>query len=354
MNRTCLSCKHFERSTVWKRGWCRNTLLYAPAQSHLVDEDGLDCRRGTHDFWEAAESGDRESSAEAGQATVKMPKSSPLQLFAGLRRQPARPDVDELATLANPRDELGLDGLRPVSGGADTPDDVETPATRGHRGDQGNVPAGRQRTVHFQPEDRYWTDYLRIALPVIGLVLMLGLFWYWASTFIGNPESTEPGSSQSPGQAVIDEPPASPTAEATQAAVVRTPVVNTGAANTAATETPVPEPTNTPATANTTTGGDNTAGDNQAGNNQAAGNQEATEPASSGGEFADGDQVTVSADVLNLRDAPSTDGAQITQLAKGDKLTITAGPEQGDSFTWYQVQTSDGTQGWVASAFLQK
>ncbi len=300
------------------------------------------------DFWEPVGPNDRTPSEEAGQATVKMPKTNPLRLFATLQPRLAAAGAGGDMMFASAGDgQGGASGYRPVRGGSDVPDDVETPATRGRRAEQGNIPAGRQRTVHFQPEDRYWTDYLRIALPVIGLVLMLGLFWYWASTFIGGSNNNEPVSNQTPGQAIIADTNASPTAEATTPATGKTPAANTGTQNQQPAETPAAKPTK-PA-ANTGTG------DNQAGDNQAANNQPATKPASSsGGTFAEGDQVSVTTDGLNMRDAPSTTGNALTQLSKGDKLTILAGPEQGDNYNWYQVQTADGTKGWVASEFIQK
>ena len=40
--------------------------------------------------------------------------------------------------------------------------------------------------MSYESEERYWTDYLRVALPVIGLLPMLALFWWWAQQFIGD------------------------------------------------------------------------------------------------------------------------------------------------------------------------
>ncbi|MGI8857596.1 MAG: SH3 domain-containing protein [Thermomicrobiales bacterium] len=53
--RKCSTCKFYEPAPIWRKGWCRNPLLYAPQQSHLVAEDDLDCSRGLSDYWEGAD-----------------------------------------------------------------------------------------------------------------------------------------------------------------------------------------------------------------------------------------------------------------------------------------------------------
>ena len=71
-------------------------------------------------------------------------------------------------------------GSRPTSSGSERvpppPAGVTGSATGG----------GGDRPSSYQTEERYWTDYLRIALPIAGLLLLLSVFWYWASSFIGD------------------------------------------------------------------------------------------------------------------------------------------------------------------------
>jgi hypothetical protein len=208
----------------------------------------------------------------------------------------------------------------------------------GGGGDRGNGTGGRSRTIQFQPEDRYWTEYLRIALPIIGLILMLGLFWYWATQIIGDDENStdDPVATETTG---IVETIAAPTesADATQEqTVANTPeATEEEAAPTAteeeaaddgaeATEPPAEEaPTETPA--------------------------EEEEPAE---EFAPDEVVVVNDSGVNLREA-APDGDVLVTLNEGDVLTIVSGPEEAGDYVWYEVLTEDGTTtGWVADEFL--
>lgn len=195
----------------------------------------------------------------------------------------------------------------------------------------GRPPQNPRRPVpaEYQPQpapppqssdERYWTDYLRIALPIAGLLLLLGVFWYWASSFIGD-DSTTPPTQQAQ---VISTPVAAPTTAPTASggAVVVTPLPTVAGVVTAA---PV-QPTTPP-----------------------------TEPTTAPVEgFAVGDIVTCNDGDVNMRSQPSTTGDVVVKLAQGTELTILDGTSvEGDGYTWWNVQVnSTGETGWVASQFL--
>jgi N-acetylmuramoyl-L-alanine amidase len=69
--------------------------------------------------------------------------------------------------------------------------------------------------------------------------------------------------------------------------------------------------------------------------------------------FVAGDAVSVFDGALNLRAAPGLDADVVEVLADGTALTVLGGPESVDSISWYQVETADGTQGWVTGEFIQ-
>lgn len=274
---------------------------------------------------------------------MKLPNiSNPLKLFAPA---PAQPSLSIAGTGGSMMFASGSGG----SGGDYDPDDYdydpneEAPqperrprqprSTRSSGGNDVNS-NGRSRTAQFQPEERYWTDYLRIALPVIGLLLMIGLLWYWAQSIINDdPNTTEPvptdeaiglvtESTPSPTQVIVEAPP--PANES----AVSTPAAGTGDAPV---QEEAPPPTDVPA--------------------EEAPVEEA--PADTGGTFADGDTVVV-IEPLNLRPEPSATGDPIAQLAVGDELTIVGGPQEGEDFIWWEVLQSDGaTSGWVVENYIE-
>ncbi|MGB3304743.1 MAG: SH3 domain-containing protein [Thermomicrobiales bacterium] len=271
---------------------------------------------------------------------MKFLRLSPLRLFA--------PPSPQLAPAGIGGNMMFARSTGGSGGGGDDddygfPDDEPAPptSTRGtggnrNRGRGGN--GGRQRTVQFQPEERYWTEYLRIALPVIGLLLMLGLFWYWAQQLIGDDgNTTEPtATEQTLGSLDI----------ITPTAPVATPEPTTA-----------PAPTQKPATevANTQ-GNQNQNQQGSTGDNQAGSNQTATEPPASEAATSQAIEIgakVVTTDDVNLRPDASTEGEPVTLLKKGTELTVIDGPQTGENYTWWQVEDADGNQGWVASEFIK-
>ena len=52
---------------------------------------------------------------------------------------------------------------------------------------------------------------------------------------------------------------------------------------------------------------------------------------------------------LTLRDTPTLNGVVLQQLQPGDTVTILSGPVEADGYTWWQMQTGDGTVGWAVN-----
>jgi hypothetical protein len=183
--------------------------------------------------------------------------------------------------------------------------------------------SGRQRTVDFQPEERYWTEYLRIALPIVGLLLMIGLFWFWASQLANGDDPDQPVATTTPGSTIIVT--AESTPEPTEDEVIAPPTEEPS-------PTEEPEPTSTPEDAG-----------------------EPTEvPADTGAAFEPLDGVVVTESV-NLREEASSASASLGVLEAGTVLEIQDGPfEADDGYTWWEVVVSDtGQIGYVAEDFIE-
>jgi uncharacterized protein YgiM (DUF1202 family) len=62
--------------------------------------------------------------------------------------------------------------------------------------------------------------------------------------------------------------------------------------------------------------------------------------------------ATINADNVNLRDSASLSGASVGTVNTGDTVTILSNSEAADDLLWYQVETADGTTGWISGEFL--
>jgi hypothetical protein len=230
-------------------------------------------------------------------------------------------------------------------GNDDFPDDddfydeppEEEPAPRRQR----RPTAARQRTVQTDPDDRYWTDYLRIALPVIGLLLVIAVFWYWAQQLIDSDggdltPTAQPGLAEivdTPAEAT--EPPATPT---TQAGILQP---QTGGTPTNPLQA-FPSPTPAGQQPAGTTGTDNQAVEQPT---------EEVSPDSAG--IAPDMEVSVIEGPLNMRAEASTDSDIVVTLDTGAVLTVTGGPEEGENYVWWNVVDQQGNTGWVAEQFIE-
>jgi hypothetical protein len=52
---------------------------------------------------------------------------------------------------------------------------------------------------------------------------------------------------------------------------------------------------------------------------------------------------------LNLRGSPTLGGIVLRKLQPGNKVTILSGPREADGYTWWQMQSQDGTIGWAVN-----
>jgi hypothetical protein len=207
-----------------------------------------------------------------------------------------------------------------------------TPGRRTRSWDSG-APAGQERTVSFESEERYWTDYLRVALPVIGLLLMLALFWWWAQQFIGNDKD--------PNQVAF---------EATQTTEIAT--------------RPAPTPTNTQEVVVEATQVEVTStSEAGTGNTGANGNgQESTPAANQGGNqdctFKKNEYVVVTqeGDDLNLRSSPELGDNVVTQFPAGTELRVledcTVEDADGNQFVRVRNEATSRS-GYVSADFVE-
>ena len=192
------------------------------------------------------------------------------------------------------------------------------------------------------PQERYWTDYLRVALPVLGLLVLVGLLWYWASAIIGDNSAEaplEPSAIAMVTPVVPATPP--PAAVATLPVVALTPGLPAPTIDPAAVPTVQPiiiAPTEPPAAV--------------APAEEPAPVADAANPCSGMPTYDIGGAV-VTTEEVNLRDAPSTEGVAIRVLPAGTALTVDGDFIEAGQCDWWPVTVVDsGETGFVIEQYL--
>jgi hypothetical protein len=299
--RKCSTCKHYEPAPIWRKGWCRNPMLFSPQQSHLVGEEDLDCERGMGNYWEPGEGAD-----------IADPTSGVFPLPIVLPR--SHPTASQ---------RLGGQPVFSISGSSgystDDPDDDLPPQNDSARI---TTPGGRDRSLTYYAEERYWTDYLRIAAPILGVILVLILFWFWLTSFLGDDDNGNNGNAaNSTSTSTLPIIGASPSASAQAGAtgtpqmIVTAPAVGTTPVGAVATNTP---------------------------------------EAPAGGEIVNGSIVQVAntgVEGVNLRAEATTSSEVVAVLIDGTQLTVNGEAVQSEGLVWWPVEGEAGS-GWIAADYL--
>ena len=301
--RKCGTCKYYEPAPIWRKGWCRNPLLYAPHQSHLVGEDDLDCDRGMGNYWEPADELTEAPVSEAQEAvahtapTTRHKVAIPLQPVGEKEQRIGRERggrMDQYTGPGGSRDAEPEDEYQPVPPFTSRP--------------PGSGPFGSERQFTYQADERYWTDYIRIAAPILGVILMLGLAWFWISNLLGDRAESQPTPGAGSLPNVITGPTATP--ETTPSG----PIIITTVSPASTPQTPPPSGTIGPGTTVVVA------------NTDGAG--------------------------VNLRAAPSTSAEIVQTLPEGTELTIVGESVSAEGYVWWPVEADD-LSGYVVADYLQ-
>lgn len=295
---------------MWRKGWCRNPLLFSPQQSHLVNDEDLDCERGMGNYWESMEpitTPEPASLATGFDESVSMAFTSKA------------PKTQLVSEIGNP--------VYPVMGaagqGGDRPP-YDDPPGDGWSGGEPPNPSGRE--YNYYPEERYWTDYLRIAAPIFGVILMVFLFWWWVTNFIGDDD---PEDGTIAGNA---------TSTVTISTIGETPDPSAPPVETEGTPSGgVVFPTTPPAGEGTDPPIDET---------------EDPEVPSGIYNGATVEVFNTGGTGVNVRTQPTTDSEIISVFLDGTVLTVIGEATGGEGFTWWPVVSTDGIEGYVVQEYL--
>ena len=291
--RNCASCRFYERASIARMGWCRHPELYADHHDHLVSALDLDCDRGIGDFWEAeAQDFDSDTThsdhVRGGREIISVTRKG--------------------------------DPVFPVSGSSGLSSDPPPPAPGGGSGGSGW--GDGDGDYNYYDEERYWTDYIRIAAPIVGVIILVVLLWFWIASFLGDddndPNDAAEGTTTITLPTITSSPGETPDAGSTPSPPVVAPTATTPAGGGTAVATDTPDP-----------GGPT---DIYLGATVEVANTDGTG--------------------VNVRETASTSSAILTVFLDGTQSQTIDGPVEAEGFIWWQVTGNEVAAGWIVADYL--
>ncbi len=178
------------------------------------------------------------------------------------------------------------------------------------------------------PDQDLWPKWMWVAVPVLVVVVVAGLWW---AIFSPSPES--PTAAPTPTMPLVPtQPTQAPSPQATLA-IGTEPEEPRPQLPQPATFTPAPvDLVTTPTTEGAT--------------------ETTTDTTEELGIGAKAKVVNTRGVGLNMRAGAGTGHARVKTLPEGEPLEIIGGPREANGFTWWQVRDGAGTTGWAASQFL--
>jgi hypothetical protein len=323
--RKCSTCKHYQPSPLWRKGWCRNPLLYDRNTNHLVEADSLACNRTFIDYWEPVQGPMPAAGPQARSGKPRIAPSIPMDTTDSQGNRDVvtgntSPSLAAARPLYKPATTRDRPPLSLVTPDFDDDEDLQDTAKVTREIEQIEGPddepvavTARQRIQQARAKRRPGL----LSLSRMQLLIVLGVAALLITVGVGAFFATRPRDEG------IKVPGAVPSPSVDANAAVPTPTGFGDPTATVPATTPeatavVPPPTD---------------------------------------KIGIGGWVQVSANSLNVREEASTSAKVVTALRFNTKAHVVEGPVEANDLTWWKIDQFDAADpartGWCAASFLE-